>query len=1109
MQKKSFLSLDNLYSYFKYILFDPKIVLKFSLEQQNKIWYFFEEIKSIYKKKSKLDNNPTNYIFNHSYYRKYFLSFEQLNNFILLFNKKYPNEFLSPHLLNIIKNIFFDSATSDYERESLLLLINSYNQNQYRLSDKIIISILEIFIYYLDTNYKKYMANNTKLTDILKIDNINNTDSFFYSPKMSVKSFLSSPNYFIETLLGILSTNNINIKKVLINLLRIISQKYSESLKNHFIDIETDIRKSKKLKTIKRVSKEEFFFFIEENISPNNNNQKLREMREFEIYNKYNDKNNSKVNIKTNRRKSTMDDINIINNNIENTNYKNKSSKKSKKDNNKKSKSCENKDISEIKTKINQNNNDNSLYPRRKTDFNFFNIRYNSLSNLNNINLKNISTRISAGKTEPINEVKENENEINENIIKKKFDNEQLEIQKTNCEITMILFDWLITSDKKELDKRLSSGNLSSLSNIAFDTNNNSNLSDTIINFILKLLNSNKDLEVLYKFLFIIIGQKGFNFGDKKKNLKNNLMSINDNYLKLLNYFSASKTKFLQFLEELMINSYLCLYCKEGQNKFNFIDETNIHQKDKNEYFKIIYEKVKELIIDIYFNEGNLYKNDIIYEVINIILFLYGGFNNKEDINEENIKIKNILINMLTEFLNEIIEIYNIKIDIYKSKLRKKSSKDFNNNKNNDSLNEKNEKVYSNYEAIKKNYSIFFTFIFEYTLLMTNSNNFISNKFSKEFTIIKNFSGIPDFLKYEIDIKDNKILINSKIELFLKAYNTIIKNFNIQHLLKKINNSLQEKKDSKDFKENKEKEKDKNNIENKNIIEENEGDIFNFEPNKITKLFKEFSINKELKNKLKEKLNLLFLNYKEDFNNFPLITIITILSNYYIDFYINSKSQKEKDLKSKEYLDFISFLNLHMQFILIIILVSSSIKENENYPLKQKTYKDIQEIIFSNLLYNMNNLVFYFDSPFSPTFIEIFTNIITLISYIWFNDNDHKSLFHLGKNKSRNAVKRILNYYITKYSSFFKNSNLEIISKQSIKKNKEMFMLETNNIYNYILRNTNEDKPENLPSEDIFDISKYEHIYKTRKYDLNRKLKLLINDNSDQNNFDNNDEESK
>ena len=133
---------DNLYNYFRYILFYPKIVLKFTLEQQNIIWNFFEDIKKLYQKKIKSSENPENYIFNLNYYKQYFISFEQLNNFILLFNEKYPNVFLSPPLMNIIKNIFVDYATNDKERESLLLIINSNNLNKNRVSDKIIISII-------------------------------------------------------------------------------------------------------------------------------------------------------------------------------------------------------------------------------------------------------------------------------------------------------------------------------------------------------------------------------------------------------------------------------------------------------------------------------------------------------------------------------------------------------------------------------------------------------------------------------------------------------------------------------------------------------------------------------------------------------------------------------------------------------------------------------------------------------------------------------------------------------------------------------------------------------------------------------------------------------
>ena len=1072
---------SNKYNYFKYILFYPKIVLKFSLEQQNKIWNFFEDIKNTYRNKLKLKINSENYLFNNSYYRKCFLSFEQINNFILLFNEKYPNEFLSQFLISILKNIFFDAATNDQERESLLLLINSDNDNNNRLSDKIIISIIEIFIYYLDTNYKKFILNNTKMPEFLKIDN--NKENLFYSPIMSVKSFLSSPNFFIETLLGILSTNNLNVKKVIINLLRIISQKFSDALNTHFINVEIENKKDKKNKKIQRVTKNEFYFFIQENIAPNYMNQNFREIRKLEIND---DKNNDIISVDNKkqfnirRRKATMDSINIIINNIENKNKKNENKVgKNKNNKNKKSKSCEIKDITEIKKKSYQNND--IVSQRRKTDFNLFNNRINNQESLNQI------IRVSTDKNLKYNnimtDIKEEENIKNNNKINENLN--QLEIQKTNCEISMILFDWLLTSERQVINKRTSLGNISSY--VIFDIN--SNLSDTIINFILKFLCSNKDLEVIYKLLFITLGQKGFSFTDN--NIKNNLMSFNGNYLTLLNYFSSSKTNFMQFLEELMVNSYIFIHYKEAQNKFSFVNEFKTPEnKNKNEYFQVIYEKTKELIIDIFFNDININKNNIINELINIVLSLCNGLKNINEFNEKDKIIRNIMLNLLKEFLTDISNIYITKLKEYEKKMNKKSSSKKvlkSKNSENITINDKNDEILSSYENIKHNFIIFIYFIFEYTLLLINSNIYISKILTDDLLKIKNFSDVPDFLKYEIDKNGNKNETSINIDLYLKVYYDIINFFSIENLLKKINSSSQ------------------NTNDNKHKIEVIEESLFYFEPLEINKLFKESSINKDLKNILKENLNLLFLSYNDLFKNFPLITIITILNNYYINYFIYSK-QNEKIDSSKSF-DFICFLNSHMQFILMIILVSCSIKENENYPLKEKTYKDIQEILFTNLLYNINNIIYYFDSQYSITFIEIFTNIMTLISYLWSNDNDHKSLFHLGKDKSKNAVKRVIYYYISKYTYFFNSSNLEILSKQTINKNKELIMIETNNIYINIFKKNNEDKVENLPSEDIFDISKFEYIYNCRQNDINNKIKPLIKENSDKNNFYINDNE--
>ena len=903
-----YLNNNNIYNYFKYILFYPKIVLKFSLDQQNKIWSFFEDIKSEYKKKQKLNIKLENYIFQHSSYRKCFLTFEQINYFIILFNEKYPNEFLSPNLTSIIKNIFFDSATNDNERESLFLLINKDkdSNNQYRLSHKIIMSIIEIFTNYLDAKDKKFISNNSKVSNFTIIDN-NTNDNDFYNPKMSIKSFLSSPNYFIEELLSLFSVDNLNLKKVLITLLRTISQKYDESLNNYFINIEKCIKKSKKNQNIQRVTKEEFYFFIQENIAQKYNNENIRELRKLDIYDSENNNliNNDNKNDKE-RRKSSMDSINIVNGNNyrEKNNYKidiknyNIDEKIENKYN--RSKSCKSKHINEIKTKIIQKN-DNFLSHRRNT---YFDSSNNLRINPKNLNFQNQIGRISYDRIK-IEKKNNNNNKKDENIINEKERNkEQLKIQKTNCEISMILFDWLLNIDKKLYIKKDSSGNLSSLSNITSDKN--LKLSDTIVNFILKFLCSNKNLEVIYKLLFIIIGQKGNNFPDSKNKIKKNLMPMSPNYIKLLAYFSSSKTNFLQFLEELMINSYLCLHYKKAEKKFNYVEEYTIPHganKNKDEYFQTIYEKTKELIIDIYFSEFNLNKNnDIINEIINIVLSLCNGLKNIKDFDKENEKIRDILFDLLKEFLNNISEIYTIILGIMKKKINKKPEIIKQHMSENISLiHEKNDKSYSDYKTMKKNYAIFTTFIFEYYLLLINSNNYMSNTFD-DLPKLKNFAGISDFLKYQIDKNGEKKQINMTIDIYLKIYHDIIDFFNIEKLLQNINSSSDKKKLKKEK-------------------EEKEGLIFYFEPKQIIKLVKEISINRELKNKLKEKLELLFLSYKEEFKFLPLITIITILNNFYINYFINIKSKDKNNFELSDRTDFMHFLNSHMQFILMIIFV--------------------------------------------------------------------------------------------------------------------------------------------------------------------------------------------
>ena len=1037
---------NYIFYYFKFLLFTPKIIIKFSLEQQNRIWNFFEDVKIIPKKDSKYINFSG---INFSYCKKCFINILQLNTFILLYNKKYPDEFLSPDLVNIIKYLFLVPEIGDLERESLLLLINENNEtHKNRISDKIIISIIEIFIFYFESsNYLNKTTDNIIKSD--KKDVIK--DYSFNTPNLSLEAFLNSENYFIENLLRILSTNNLSLKKAVINLIKLLSQKYIDTLKKYFIKVDTDIKKSRKIKKINKVTGKEFYFFIQENILINFNNENLREKQKILDQLNQNNKDDDKE-----KRKSSMDSLNLINKSIEEKNnnliIQNKQSENTKIKIHR-SKTPEEKGIDEIKTQFFQKSKENIGIPR-KTDINLNNNRISSPYETNSQNkLKRILSL-----QNPISEFIDKENEEEESE-EKSNEMKIIETQK----IAMSLFEWIINFENflPHKRKRLS-GRLSS-SNIIFDKNINVdfNFSEIIINCFMKLFHS-KNLEVINKILYLILGQKTTNILELQM-----VKHPNEKYMNLLEYFSTSKSKFIQFLEELMINSYLCIYHEEAGNKFNWIKEPATYigiEKGKNEYFKEIYNHSKELLIDIYFYDNKM-NNNIINEIFDIVLFIYGGLKKVNELNEENIKIKKILFILLQEFLNSIADLYNMRFDYYRKLLKT----------NNEKSNIKKEMM--------KKYIHFLDFIFEYLFLLTNSNYYISKEFSKNIIKARNYITLPDFLTYEIDKDGNKNLLDIKIDLYLKVSKRITDNFNMEKYLKKMNTISTDKKGSFDMNEKKDKIKK----------EKNKRNIFCLEPSDINKMLKEFSNNKELKNYLKSKLNLLFSCYGGEFKDVPLIIIITILNNYYI----SKKSSEKIDLTSEEETNFIYFLNSHMNFILSIIFISSVIKENDNYLVNNKSYKDIQEIIFDTLLFNIHNVINNFNSIFGEYFNEIFANIMTLLSCLWMEDKEHKSLFSLGKSKQKNAMKRILNYYATKYKKFFDSPYLEKISSQNVGKNKEIIAQEKNNLYDSIIKIKIEDKPENLPMMDIFNVANYENLYNSRKYNLNHKLKILINEGLD------------
>ena len=565
----------NVFYFFKFLLFTPKIIIKFSLEQQNKIWNFFEDEKIIPKKDSKYINFSG---INLSYCKKCFINFLQLNTFILLFNKKYPDEFLSPDLVNIIKYLFLVTETSDLERESLLLLINENNEtHKNRISDKIIISIIEIYTFYFES--RNYLNKTTD--NIIKLDSKDSIQDYsFIKPNLSLEAFLNSENYFIENLLRILSTNNLSLKKSVINLIKLLSQKYLETLKNYFIKVDTDIKKSRKIKKINKVTGKEFYHFIQENITPNLSNESIREKQKItEILNQ------NKIEEDKERRKSSMDSLNLINKSIDkknkpieitsndNFNYRNKLNEQQK-NKDRRSKTPEEKKIDDIKSQFFQKAKENIP---RKREFSIID-RDNRISNPIEPNSQQNIIRILTMKN-PVNIFYEDEDEEEED---KDEEKNLIETQK----IAMNLFEWLILyceNDKNFSTRKKSSGNIIFSSNI-YD-NNDFNFNEIIINYLLKLFYS-KNLEVISKILILIIDQKESNVSDK------NMISFNKNYSRLLGFFSTSNTKFIQFIEELTINSYLCIYYEEAGSKFNYIKDSSTYiglEKKKEDYYTEIY----------------------------------------------------------------------------------------------------------------------------------------------------------------------------------------------------------------------------------------------------------------------------------------------------------------------------------------------------------------------------------------------------------------------------------------------------------------------------------------------------------------------------------------
>ena len=152
----------------------------------------------------------------------------------------------------------------------------------------------------------------------------------------------------------------------------------------------------------------------------------------------------------------------------------------------------------------------------------------------------------------------------------------------------------------------------------------------------------------------------------------------------------------MQLIEELIINSYLCIHDENSRKKYTFTSD-NIQIRsglnNKDEYFKIIYSKSKELLMDIYFHENNENKNEILNNLMNIILLLSNQLKIKNTDNEDTYKF-NIFLELLKDILTTINDLYWDKMDYNKFKnnfIEENNLTDLNkiNNKNNNKTKEK------------------------------------------------------------------------------------------------------------------------------------------------------------------------------------------------------------------------------------------------------------------------------------------------------------------------------------------------------------------------------------------------------------------------------------
>ena len=1112
------LNQNEKHGFFKNILFYPTIVMKFSSFQQNIIFSFFEKIKK--------EINS----FNNSEYRNYFISFDNITKLLKSLSERNDDESLPSNLYNIIKIIFEDEKTKDNERESLILLYNNH-----LLSHKVFINILEIFTIYFDINIfnKKVNTKSNNVSDINKENK--ELDALINMRNNSIKYFLYSSNFFIENLLNIMLTTNLYIKKLIINFLRILTNKYNSILEEYF----SFVNECNKNYKNKRINKKDFLYFIRENLFVNPKNKII--LSEFEK-----EKNKKKRNnILIKKRKSSLEDI-ICRKNLEQNKNANLNSIKRVKSfdeiktnkkieifdsltkNKKRKKIKNNKEVNDKNNKRSNSTSKNNL-PKNKNIFYklidkqnkmektklIYKKRNNSSINLNidlinkayetkllnkpleintNFLLNNNNKKLNIKKYKLKSSQKNQKNKKNQNKkcskansnknVKNEIKNDiylSLEEININCDISMILYDWLV---QIKYNKKKNKNNNDSL-----DKSVTIEYINQILNYIVKFLSNMTELEVIYRTLFIFLGQKSTEQSGTNK------AKYNQNYLRLLSYFSKSHS-FRQLLEEIIIDSYLGFNNDEKTiNKYSFNQNISklIIKSTKNVEFEKIYNLTKELLIDIYFYKHNISSNLIIYELYNIILKKYNGFQtpNNDIIHKLSIFLKNIF----NEIINKYHSLLNENNDNTES-----NSFDSNNSNNINTINNNNNMSELKNINIYKNYIYFFTLFFESSIVFKNYFKFLNKKNNKSENTYLTF---PKFIKEGLIYQINS---ENKVEnlIFFDEYKLIINDLKEIYDLKNIFRELK--------------------ISSNELDKTNE--IFHLDIETIQKIVNEMVFQKDTRGKFKKYIELLFISYNQSgyFNNFPLINILSlnkcILLNHDNDIEINN--------------NLIIFLNDIQNYIISIILLSCNIKKDDSYSDNNLNYDDIQDIIYQNLLFIIRNIIYKYvivfknkedknekdneiktnninnldenednmnyeneeEETYENYFVAILNNIISLLSYIYIKNKDsqntNNSFLSWKKSKKYNDISltsanKLIEYYIKTDESFFNLDNLNFFSNNNNNDSNFLIIKQRKKLYYNLV-----EKCIDKSNVELFNYKIFKSICLGREHEIKKKMKLLL-----------------